>query len=79
MGPADRAKAQVSADKAKSVWESAHKDLECAVKCGGQANSLFSEMSKKLGQVTDTITPQAVQGIIETVTAVTGSLPIGIF
>ena len=63
----------------KQLIKLALEDLECAVKCGGQANSLFSEMSKKLGQVTDAITPQAVQGIIETVTAVTGSLPAGIF
>ena len=63
----------------KQLIKLALEDLECAVKCGGQANSLFSEMSKKLGQVTDAITPKAVQGIIETVTAVTGSLPAGIF
>ena len=63
----------------KQLVKLAHEDLQCAVKCGGTANSLFSEMSKKLGQVTDTITPKAVQGIIETVTAMTGSLPAGIF
>lgn len=63
----------------KQLIKLALEDLECAVKCGGQANSLFSEMSKKLGQVTDAITPKAVQGIIETVKATTGSLPAGIF
>ena len=68
-----------SEDDIKQLIKLALEDLECAVKCGGQANSLFSEMSKQLGQVTDAITPKAVQGIIETVTAVTGALPSGIF
>ena len=63
----------------KQLVQLALEDLQCGVKCGGTANSLFSEMSKKLGQVTDAITPKAVQGIVETVTAMTGSLPAGIF
>lgn len=63
----------------KQLIKLALEDLQCAVKCGGKANSLFSETSKALGQVTDAITPKAVQGIIETITAVTGSLPAGIF
>lgn len=63
----------------KQLIKLALEDLQCAVKCGGQANSLFSETSKALGQVTDAITPKAVQGIIQTITATTGSLPAGIF
>jgi len=68
-----------SEDDIKQLIKLALEDLQCAVKCGGKANSLFSETSKALGQVTDAITPKAVQGIIETVTAVTGSLPAGLF
>ena len=64
----------------KELIKLAHSYLECAAKCeGSKANSLFSDMSKKLGQVTESITPKAVAGIVETVKAVGGSLPAGVF
>lgn len=64
----------------KELIKLAHSYLACAAKCeGSKPNSLFSEFSKQIGQVTESITPQAVQGIIETVKAVGGSLPAGIF
>lgn len=67
-------------DDVKELLKLALGYLECAAKCeGSKANSLFSEFSKKLGQVTESITPNAVQGIIETVKAVGGSLPAGVF
>ena len=67
-------------DDVKELIKLAHSYLQCAANCeGSKANSLFSEFSKQLGQVTESITPQAVQGIIETVKAVGGSLPAGVF
>lgn len=63
-------------DDVEELVKLAMDDLKCAVNCGGEANSLFSKMSEKLGQVTHTITPEAVHGIIKTMT---GSLPAGIF
>lgn len=64
----------------KGLIKLAHGFLQCAAKCeGSKVNSLFSEFSKKLGQVTESVTPKAVQGIVETVKAVAGSLPAGVF
>lgn len=64
----------------KELVKLAHKFLQCAANCeGSKANSLFSDFSKKLGQVTESITPKAAEGIIQTVTAMTGSLPVGVF
>ena len=64
----------------KQLLKLAHEYLQCAAKCeGSKASSLFSEFSKTLGQVTESVTPKAVQGIIETVKAAGGSLPAGVF
>ena len=58
----------------------AHEDLDVAVnKCGGKGANLFSDLAKKLGHVTQGLTAKAVGGIVETVKAMTGSVPVGVF
>ena len=58
----------------------AHEDLDVAVnKCDGKGANLFSDLAKKLGHVTEGLTPKAVGGIVETVKAMTGSVPAGVF
>ena len=77
--PAPRARSRPRrTSRSWSSWRTSY--LQCAANCeGSKANSLFSEFSKQLGQVTESITPKAAEGIIQTVTAMTGSLPAGVF
>jgi hypothetical protein len=64
----------------KELIKLAHTFLQCAANCeGSKVNSLFSEFSKKIGQVTESISPKAAEGIMQTVKAMSGSLPAGIF
>lgn len=64
----------------KELIKLAHKFLQCAANCeGSKVNSLFSEFSKQIGQVTESISPKAAEGIVETVKAMAGALPAGIF
>ena len=64
----------------KEMIKLAHQDLDVAVnKCGGEGANLFSDLAKKLGHVTQGLTPKAVSGIVETVKATTGSVPVGVF
>lgn len=64
----------------KQMIKLAHEDLDVAVnKCGGEGANLFSHLAETLGHVTQGLTPKAVDGIVETVKATAGAVPVGVF